>query len=242
MSTHKSAGLIGHPRLALVLLALVCLGLLSLGGGAVSAQPEPALIWLGAPDLTPTGAPFNVAGEILAGGDLSAETVTITKREMGSNVDTPLASTPVTFSTAGDVFGARLPGLTHSAIITAGWDGDAEHAASSVWTYVRVRARVTLQVRANTTTRLRLRSAITPLQPHTGPSFGVPALLVEFQRRVGARWAPLGAGDACSTDNESFVKASYYHLRPGVYVLRARFVGTDYNAAAVSRPLRVTVP
>jgi|GEM_PF-2859810 len=206
----------------------------------VLAQPEPAVMWLGAPDLTRTGAQFSVAGEIHAAGDLTGQTVSIYEREMGENSDTLLVEAPITYSTAGNLFGAKLPALTHSAIITATWGGNSSYSTSSVWTYVRVRAKVTLRVKANSETRLRLRSEITPLQPHTGPSFGVPTMLVRFQRKVGGRWTSMGTGKSRSTDGESWVQTTYYHLKPGVYVLRARFIGTDYNAAAVSKTLSGT--
>jgi hypothetical protein len=35
---------------------------------------------------------------------------------------------------------------------------------------------------------------------------------------------------------------TFYSPEPGTYVLRARFVGTDYNAPARSKTLSVTVP
>ena len=44
------------------------------------------------------------------------------------------------------------------------------------------------------------------------------------------------------SDAQLIVTATYHGLKPGRCVLRARFVGTDYDAATGSQALRVTLP
>ena len=207
-----------------------------------SAEPQPAPMWVGAALMPLTGESFYVSGGVNITDDLTGQRVSLFKREMGENTDTLLAELPLTYALLQrNHFSTTLPGLTHSAIITATWAGDANYAPSATWNYVRVRGKVSLQVRANTTTYLRLRSEITPLQPKTAPAVGLQSPLVDFQRKVAGRWRSLGWGDTWSSDLTSVVQATYYHLKPGIYTLRARFVGTSYNTAAVSRTLRVTV-
>ena len=44
------------------------------------------------------------------------------------------------------------------------------------------------------------------------------------------------------TDNESWCIFSFYDVKPGVYVPRARFAGTDYNGGSLSKMMRIVVP
>ena len=227
--------------IATLLLLTTSLSLLAIASGSALAEPQPAPMWLNAATMPVTGTSFYMSGGVNVSDDLTGRTVSISKREMGQNNETLLTELPLSPYIVGSHFSATLPGLTHSAILTATWAGNAEYSPSSVWTFVRVRAKVTLQVKANTATYLRLRSEITPLQPLDAPAFGLPSPLLLFQCRVDGKWRSMGWGDTGSTDRESWIQATYYHLKPGTYVLRARFVGTDYNTAAVSKTLRVTV-
>jgi hypothetical protein len=206
------------------------------------ADPQPAPMWLSAATLPVSGASFYVSGGIDVSDDLTGQTVSIFKREMGQNADTLVAEVPVTHHLhLGNFFQTTLPGLTHSAILTLTWAGNADYLASSHWTFVPVRARVTIAVTRHTAQFLRLRATVSPLQPLDAPALISRSILVLFQRRVSSTWKFMGGGDLMSTDGQSWQSETYYHLRPGTYVLRARFVGTDYNSTAVSKTIRVTV-
>jgi hypothetical protein len=233
-----------HPRPAVTAVLLVlALGLLCAASAAALADPQPAPMWLGAA-LTPvTGESFYVSGGINAADDLTGQSVSIFKREMGEDTDTLLAEVPITHSVFTNEFHATLPGLTHSSILTATWAGNAEYLPSSHWTFVRVRAKVTLTAPRINATYVRLKGTITPSQPQDAPSFfTAKSFLVLFQRRVAGEWTFMGMGDTASSDGQSWVRSTYYGLKPGTYVLRARFVGTDYNAPRISKTLRITVP
>ena len=86
----------------------------------------------------------------------------------------------------------------------------------------------------------RVVARVTPLQPMDAPAFiTIKTPIMVFQRRVDGHWRSSGGGS--STDGESWCSAKYSDLKPGTYVIRARFVGSNYNAAAVSRSLRFTI-
>lgn len=207
-----------------------------------SAEPQPAPMWLGAATRPVTGAAFYVSGGVRVSDDLTGQTVSIFKREMGQNTDTPLAELPLINQLWGNFFQTTLPGLTHSAVLTATWAGNADYSPSSHWTFVPVRAKVTIAVARQTARFLRLRASVSPLQPLDGPALlSARSPFVLFQRKVSGAWRNLNGADTWSTDSQSWQASTYYHLKPGTYVLRARFVGSDYNTAAVSRTLRVTV-
>ena len=191
----------------------------------------------------PDGKSLSVSGGITAAADLSGETVNIYKREMGENADTLVAQPTVTTAPWGNVFQATLAGLKHSSILTATWAGNADYLPSAYWIFVPVRAKVTLTAPRITAKYLKLRSTITPSQPQDEPTFlTAKNFLVLFQSRVDGKWKFMGMAGTASSDGQSWVSATYYGLEPGTYVLRARFVGSDYNAPAVSKTLRVAVP
>jgi hypothetical protein len=233
-----------HPLSAITgALLTLALGLLCAASAVALADPQPAPMWLGAA-LTPvTGESFYASGGINVADDLTGQSVSIFKREMGEDTDTLVGEVPVTFDLRGNPFQATLPGLTHSAILSATWAGDADYLPSSHWTFVRVRAKVTLTAPRINATYVRLRSTITPSQPQDAPAFlTAKSFLVLFQRRVAGTWKYMGMGGTASTDGQSWVQGTYYGLKPGAYVLRARFVGTDYNAPRISKTLRISVP
>jgi hypothetical protein len=228
---------------AALLLLTASLGLLAIASGSVLAEAQPAPLWFGAAVSPISGASLYVSGGINVADDLAGQTVTISKREMGENSDTVVAAAvPVTHAPWGNVFSATLPGLRHSAILTATWAGDADYLSSSRWTFVPVRAKVTIALTRQTAKFLRLRATVSPLQPQDAPAFiSAKSPFVLFQRKMKGAWRYMGMGDTMSSDGQSWQSSTYYGLKPGTYVLRARFVGGDYNAAAVSKTLRVMV-
>lgn len=240
--THHSYLRLSLPTVVW-LLPLVALGLLAVGSPSARAEPEPADMWFGAAAPPRTGVSFYVSGGVKVADDLTGQSVSIHKREMGENSDTFVAEVPLIQSIVDNMFSATLPGLTHSAILTATWTGNSGYLPSNRWTFVPVRAQVTMATPRVTAKFMRLRATIRPLQPLDAPAFiGAKRTLVLFQRRVNGTWKSIGMGDTMSTDAQSWVSSTYYGLKPGRYVLRARFVGTDYNSAAVSKAVRVTVP
>jgi hypothetical protein len=229
--------------ITLVVLLLVALGVLGATCGAAAAKPQAAGMWLSASSPVRTGKSLSVSGGITAAADLSGQTVNIYKREMGENADTLVAQATITTAPWGNVFQATLAGLTHSSILTATWAGNADYLRSTHWTFVPVRAKVTLRATRITAKYLRLRATITPSQPQDIPTFlTADDFLVLFQWRVDGKWKYMGMGGTASSNGKSWVSGTFYGLESGTYVVRARFVGTDYNATAVSKTLRVTVP
>jgi hypothetical protein len=227
---------------ALIALVLVALGVLGAAGSAAAA-PKTATIWLGSPLPVVTGTSFSLTGGIGAAANLSGQTVTFAKREMGKNTDTAMGQATVTWTSWGNGSQATLPGLTYSAIVTATWAGNADYLSAAHWIFVPVRAKVTLTAPKVNANVLKLRSTITPSQPQDEPvEMTGLGFLVMFQRKVNGKWTYMGMGGTGSSDGKSWVTGAFYDPRPGTYVLRARFVGTQYNAAAFSKTLNVTVP
>ena len=219
--------------IALVVLILVALGVLGATSGVAAAKPQAAGMWLGASSPVRTDKSLSVSGGITAAADLSGETVRIYKREMGKNSDTLVAQATVTTAPWGNVFQATLAGLKHSAILTAKWAGNADYSPCRYWIFVPVRAKVTLTAPQVTANHLKLRATITPAQPQDEPAFlTAKDFLILFQRKVDGKWTYMGMGDTASSDGKSWVTGTSYDPDPGDYVLRARFVGTDYNAPA----------
>lgn len=230
------------PVAAIVLLLTTSLPILFFSTEQAAAEPQPAPMWLGAATRPVTGSSFYVSGGVRVSDDLTGQTVSIFKREMGQTSDTLVAEVPLAHQIWGNFFQTTLPGLTYTAVLTASWAGNADYLPSSYWTCLPVRAKVTIAVARQTAKFLRLRATVSPLQPQDAPAFlSAKNPFVLFQRKVSGTWRYLGGADTMSTDSQSWQTSTYYHLKPGTYVLRGRFVGSDYNTAAVSKTLRLTV-
>jgi hypothetical protein len=228
---------------SVVIMVVVCVL-----AGPATAAPQATSLWLSAPSATLSGRDIAVVGGI--GGisstvDLSGATVRVYKREVGESADTLVGTVPVTYNLmTGNVFNAVISGVVRNCIITAAWDGSTDYLASSTWMFAGVRPKLKLKVLAATRKSTRLRAEVTPAQPfdRSGAFMKPPFIAVIQCRRHGA-WTGFPASlSTMSTDGESWCTYGYYHVKPGTYVLRVRFLGTNYNVASVSRAVRVTVP
>lgn len=232
--------------LGVLLCAVIAVAVATLSDRTAEATPEPTRMWFDAgPGKVVTGESLRVWGGLQITDSLAGQTVAIATRQMDQDSDTLVAQVPLRSMGWGNIFDARVSGMRYNGIVTASWVGDGDHLPASSWCYVGVRAKVRLRALHIGHGSLKLRATITPAQPQDAPAFLTAKSwlgLVLFQRQVKGRWQLLSGMSTLDSDLHSRVTVSFSGLKPGRYLLRARFAGTKYNLAAVSKTLRITVP
>jgi hypothetical protein len=240
-----------HRRLRLLLLTVLACLVVAAGLAVVApghaAAAEPTTLWLSAKTPVVSGESLTVYGSLGVTTLLTGQTVKIYKREKGESADTLITEVPVeSLSAVGGYFNhftATIPTATRTCIVTATWDGDADHLATSSWIVVGVRGKVTVAVPVRTRRMMKVVARVTPEQPvPTSPFPEKPASLFSVQRRIDGRWRPFPDAGVWSTDGKSWASFRYFDLEPGRYVLRARFLGTAFNTRALSAKVSVVVP
>jgi hypothetical protein len=237
------------PRLALlgVLLAVVAAAALA----AAVTSPAPATSQLSAPitlwarDSTLAGRDITVGGRIVADQDLSGAVVKVYKREVGESSDVFVTDAKVSYDNmmSGNTFSAVVPAVTHSCQITAAWAGNADYLASSSWMFAGVRPKLTLAVKASTRRQTKFRITFWPGQPFYQLPLQKPPFLADVQCRVRGLWTGFpGELGVAGTDGSSWCTYGYYDVKPGKYLIRAHFTGTNSNVAGASSPQRIVVP
>ena len=230
--------------ITLVVLLLVALGVLGATSGVAAATPQAAGMWLSASSPVRTGKSLSVSGGITAAADLSGETVNIYKREMGENADTLVAQPTVTTAPWGNVFQATLAGLKHSSILTATWAGNADYLPSRL---LDLRPRASEGDAGSSAHHRQVPQAT--VHDHAVPASGRAD--VSHRQETSSSCSRAGltvSGSSWAWPAQPPQMGSHGYRppttasSPGTYVLRARFVGSDYNAPAVSKTLRVAVP
>lgn len=177
------------------------------------------------------GRPLTLKGTIYAeGSDLSNARIKIYSRDVGATADRLLAEVPVV---AGPPEEGGEPTFTatvkarHTATFTAVWPGDANYLPSSADTFIEVRAAVRLAARVSST-GVRLTATVTPSD--AGGKIAFQALKKS------------GSGILKQVAVNSKGTASFtWRLKKGTYRVVARFLGSQKNAPASSKPLRVVV-
>lgn len=179
------------------------------------------------------GRPVTVQGELSAGGaDLAGATVEISTQDVGATTGTLLAKVPVLSTTTGGgttyTFTATIPAASHSTTVTATWEGNGDYVSSSASTPIEVKAVVDLRASVARSGAARLTAKLRPAD-----SGGRVAFMVAGPGgRTLLRRVDVGAdGTATCT----------WKPGAGSYHVVARFLGSDRNAAASSRLLRVAV-
>jgi len=226
---------------------LACMALLVIvslvGGSAIPSQAaaaEPTSMWFNASSPVTSGGDVAVSGGLKITTALPGATVSISKREVGESADTLVVEAPLTLAFWGNNFSATVPDVTRTCVLTATWAGTADYLPASYWLTVPVRPKVTISAPRVSAALTRLVARVSPSQPMDAPAFiTIKSPFMVFQRRVDGRWRPFSSWS--STDGESWCSAKYRDLKPGIYVLRARFLGSNYNAPAVSKALRLTI-
>jgi len=228
---------------ALAVAAIMILAVAALGVAAPekAVAAEPTGMWFDAPTPVTSGGSLYVSGGLRITSALPGETVSIYKREAGESSDTLVAEAPLTSLPWGNQFSATIPTVTHTSIVTAVWDGNADYLPASYWVCVSVRAKVGLKAAHVSAARTRLVATVTPPQHMDAPAWVADSLFVDIQRRVHGRWGYFMEAGVLGTDGENWWRFDYFHVKPGTYVLRARFPGTNYNAANVSRAVRIII-
>jgi hypothetical protein len=240
-----------RKRAATIAIILVIAG--SLIAAYVRAASAPATtrqstrVWVSSlyvPGTALTGRSLRVSGGITAKADLSGATVKLYKREVGQNADTYVGRATVTYDRlSGNRFLGVVPRLTHSAVITARWAGNAGYFAGRGWFFAGVKPRLSITATQATQERTRLRIDVTPLQPNYSNGSSSPDTLARIECRVNGVWTSFpGEMGVFSTDGKSWFVYNYFNVPAGAYTVRARFNGTDYNIAAPSRTVDVIVP
>ena len=142
---------------------------------------------------------------------------------MGQSAPTPAPQATVFAGHLGNEFQGTVPGMTYTGIVTAGWAGNADFLPCSYWIYVGVKAKVTMSVLRVTHDRLRLHGEVTPLQPLVDPARLTNPTLIVFQHKTAHGWRRLHVNNSSRSDMQSWVATTYFGLKPGHYVMRARF-------------------
>jgi len=236
---------VARRALAGVTLAVVALAAVAalITTSAPATDQLSAPMWVNAPSSTLTGHDITVSGGIAANADLGGAVVKVYKREVGESTDTFVADAAVTYSMMyGNAFQAIVPAVTRSCMITVTWAGNADYLASSTWMFAGVRPKLSLAVKLATRKQTKFRLTVSPEQPYYLP-LEKPPFIADVQCRVHGVWTafPAELGGA-GTDGTSWCTYSYYNVKPGKYLVRAHFRGSNYNAARVSSPQRIVVP
>jgi len=237
------------PRVALVgaLLAVVAAAALAayLASSAPASDQTSAPIDLWARDATLAGRGITVSGRIVANPDLSGAVVKIYKREVGESADTFVADATVTYDNmmSGNTFSAVVPAVTRSCQITATWAGNSDYLASSSWMFAGVRPKLKLVAKTATPRKPKFRITVWPEQPFYQLPLQKPPFLADVQCRVHGVWTWFpGELGVAGTDGKSWCTYEYYDVKPGTYLIRAHFRGTNYNVAGYSAAQRIVVP
>ncbi len=237
------------PRMALAgaLLAVVAAAALAayLTSSAPATGQLSAPITLWARGATPAGRDITVTGRIVADPDLSGAVVKIYKREVGESADTFVADAIVSYDSmmTGNTFSADAPGVSRSCQITATWAGNADYLASSTWMFAGVRPKLKLVAKTATRRRTTFRITVSPEQPFYQLPLQKPPFIADVQCRVHGVWTsfPAELGGA-GTDGKSWFTYSFYDVKPGKYLIRAHFTGTNHNVSGYSAAQRIVVP
>ncbi|MEZ5125112.1 MAG: hypothetical protein R2826_02530 [Thermoleophilia bacterium] len=242
------SGNVGVSRKALVgaLLAVAASALLvaCLASSAPATNQLSAPITLSARNATLAGRDIIVSGRIVANEDLSGAVVRVHKREVGESADTFVAEAVVTYDQMnGNTFQATVPAARRSCQITATWAGNGDYLASSFWMFAGVKPKLKLVVKKTTRKHTEVRITVSPEQPFYQLPLQKPPFIADVQCRVHGVWTrfPASLGGA-GTDGRSWCTYSYYDVKPGKYLIRAQFTGTNYNVAGVSSSQRIVVP
>lgn len=216
---------------------------LALAGSAPATAQEQAPIWLNPSASTLTGKDIAVSGGIATSADLSGAVVKLYRREVGEAVDTLVGEATVAHDFTGNWFRATVPRATRSCVITASWDGNAEYAPTSTWKFHGVRPKLTVTVPRATRRATKVRIEITPAQTYFALGLQKPPFIARVECRRNGVWGrfPAQIGTA-GTDGSSWCAYGYYDVRPGTYLIRASFAGTNDNVASFSRSQRITIP
>jgi len=228
----------------LTLAAIVILVVAALGIAAPekAVAAEPTGMWFGAQTPVTSGGSLHVSGGLKITSALPGQTVSIYKREAGESSETLVAEAPLTCLPWGNDFSATIPTVTHTSIVTAVWDGNADYLPASYWVCARVRAKVGLKAAHVSAAHTRLVATVTPTQHMDAPAFiAIDVPIIVIQRRIDGRWGYFMEAGVWSTDGENWCRFNYFDVKPGTYVLRARFRGSNYNTAAASRAVRIII-
>jgi len=238
-----------HSRIVRLSAALACIAAslvtaYALADSATATTQQSATLWVSAPSTTLTGHDIAVTGGIAASADLGGAVVRIYKREVGESVDTYVGDATVAHnSSTGNTFRIVVPSVARSCMISASWEGDADHATSSTWMFAGVRPRVRLAVKSATGKDTQFRITVSPKQPYYAAGMTPPPRIADLQCRRHGAWTRFPARLAgWSSDIRTFITYRYDDVKPGKYIVRARFGGTNYNVASVSGERRVVVP
>jgi len=236
------------PRVALVSVLLAVAAAAVLAAWVASSAPAtsqlsaPITLW--ARDATLAGRDISVSGRVVADPDLSGAVVKIYKREVGESTDAFVADATVSYDQmSGNTFHAVVPAVTRSCQITATWAGNDDYLASSSWMFAGVRPKLKLVVKSATRGHTNFRTTVSPEQPFYQLPLQKPPFIADVQCRVHGVWTwfPGELGGA-GTDGKSWCTYGYYDVKPGRYLVRAYFRGTNYNVAGASSPQRIVIP
>jgi len=236
------------PRIALVgvLLAVAAAAVLAAfvaaSAPATSQLSAPITLW--APSATLAGRDIAVSGRIVADEDLSGGVVKIYKREVGESTDTFVADATVSYEQMrGNTFQAVVPVVTRNCQITATWAGSGAYLASSSWMFAGVRPKLNLAVKRATRSQTKFRITVSPEQPFYQLPLQKPPFIGDVQCRIHGVWTrfPAELGGA-GTDGTSWCTYYFYDVKPGKYLVRAHFGGTNYNVEGHSAAQRIVIP
>ncbi len=245
---RQQSGKFSVPRLALAGVALAVVALAAVAALGTTSAPATdqlsAPMWVNAPSSTLTGRDITLSGGIAAIADLGGTVVKVYKREVGESTDTFVADATVTYGMmTPNTFQAIVPGVTRSCIITVTWAGNADYLATSTWMFAGVRPRLSLVVKSATRKLTRFRLTVSPEQPFYPLPLEKRPFIADVQCRVRGVWTAFPAGlGGTGTDGTSWCTYSFYNVKPGKYLVRAHFKGTNYNVPGVSSPQRIVVP
>ena len=216
----------------------------ALAGSAPATSRQSAPIWLSTADTTPNGRTLTVYGGIDVRADLSGAVVRLYKREVGRNADTYVGKATVTYSmTTGNVFHGKIPRLRRNCIVTARWAGNARYFAARTWMFAGASPRLTVTTPLLTQHETKVRIDIAPAQPLHRQGMTKPPFLATVQCRVDGAWTDFpGELGVLSTDGKSWCVYEYFNVPAGTYTIRAKFIGTNFNVASVSKTTEVVVP
>jgi len=236
-----------------VTIAIVLVAAASLVGAYTRAASAPATtkqsahVWISTlytPGTISSGRSLRVNGGIDAKADLSGTVVKLYKREVGQNADTYVGKATVTYNAmTGNAFSGTIPRLKYSCIVTAAWAGNARFFAGRTWMFAGVKPRLAVTAPVATQAKTRLRIEIAPLQPSYYQGMTRPTALADVQCLVDGDWTYFpGELGVESTDGKSWCVFDYFSVPAGTYTIRARFRGTNYNVAFVSKSMDIVVP